>query len=166
MTLFPATPSPSRYPLVPPRQHEAYDLGVEDVRSIAFEMAALVEAFARETSGSMRWQPPSALALVEQQNRGYVTVTVRHADVIVGFCRAHRVREGAADAGMYLVPEHRGGWTAVHLARYVQDFMAALGAQWMWWECDEASGSYALAEHLNHQLISRRYLVALKGALA
>lgn len=152
------------YRIVPPVECDGYVFGVEDVRNFVDDLLPLARALADETSAVLRWHALSAPGLLEQQSRGYYTFTVRHAGALVGFCFARRTREGATDAGMYLKPEHRRGWTAVRLAQYVQDGMRALGAQYMTWETDEASGSHLLAEYLNHQLISRRYVVKFQGA--
>ena len=151
---------------MPPAEQDGYVFGVEDVRTFVDELLPLARAFADETSRALRWKALSAPGLLEEQSRGYYTVTVRCAGRLVGFCKARRTREGASDAGMYLAPDHRKGWTAIHLMQYVQQGMCALGAEWMTWEADEATKSYLLAEHLNHELISRRYLVRFNGAKA
>lgn len=140
---------------------EAHAFALEDVTGIAAELAVLAREFAAETSNVLPWRAPDASALIQRQANGYITFTVRCAGALVGFCFVRRSVDGATDAGMYLRPAHRGGFTSVHLARFVMSAMAELGAHWMLWECDEASGSYAIAERLNLEPISRRYLARL-----
>lgn len=152
-----------RYRLAQPSEYAGYVIGAEDVRECAEQVAVMCRALSQETASCLRWRPLSANALIEQQGRGTYAFTVRRDGELVGVCFARLVMDGAMDAGMFIVPEHRKGFNAVRLAQFVQERMRGLGARWMTWECDEQSGSRHLAEYLNHELISRRYVVKFEG---
>lgn len=145
----------------PPRCEGPFSMQLEDVRPIAVELAAISACFARETADDIPWKPFDEVELVRQQAAGLMAFTVRHLGDLVGVCFARLFRDGAVDGGMYLEPSMRGGMTSVHLARYVQQTVAAMGARWMVWDCQEGTGSEALAKRLRLKPISRRYVAHL-----
>lgn len=147
--------------IVGPCEYSGYVFAAEDVRGIAGEAAPLMRACADESRAPIGWPPTSPEALIEQQGRGLYTFTARRAGQLVGVCFAQRVRDGATDAGMYLIPEHRKGWTAVRFVQFIQRGMEALGAKWMTWDCEVTSGSRRIVEYLGHQPLTQRYFVRL-----
>lgn len=153
-----------RYRVLAPAEQDGYVFGIEDARECAAAVAELARACAEET---LRAHPLTPVDVVQQQDRGFYTFTARQDGALAGICFARRVREGASDAGMYLSPEHRKGWTAKRFVEFVHRGMQAVGAQWMTWDCDEASGSAALAEYMDLELLSRRYVAKFnQGAKA
>lgn len=148
---------------IEPSQYCGYVFASEDVRGIVGEIAPLMRACADESRAPMGCHPTSPEALIERQGRGLYTFTTRKDGQLVGVCFAHRARDGASDAGMYLVPEHRKGWAAVRFVQFVQRGMQALGAKWMTWECEETSGSRRIVEYLGHELFTKRYFVRLES---
>lgn len=146
---------------VKPRTYEpgCLTFALEDIGGIVGRIASLARDFAAENKSPIAWAAPTPDALLDRQGSGYLTFTASHGAEIVGYCAVRAVRDGAADAGMYLAPEHRKGWNAVEFVRYVQDALRAMGAKWMVWECDEASQSARMAEYLDLELLSQRYIV-------
>lgn len=150
---------PQAAPGIEPMEYEGYVIAVEPTAYVADEAQRLAKALAAETSSAIPWSPMTPGEMVA---RGTHIITVRKAGELVGVCLAHRVQDGARDAGMYLLPQHRAGLLAVAVARFTQRLMKALGAKWMVWSCDVASRSHLLAEHLGHELLTRVYLARLE----
>lgn len=135
----------------------------EDIAPIVDQVHALAQRAAAEFASLIPWAVPSVTTLLARQEAGCITFTARHAGELVGFCFAKRVGDGACDGGMFVLPEHRGGLAVLRLVQCVEREMRALGARFMVWECDEASGSAALARRLRHRVLSTRYYADLTG---
>jgi GNAT superfamily N-acetyltransferase len=101
-----------------------------------------------------------AAGLIQRQLAGTVCCTLRRGGHLIGVCFARRVGHGAADAGMFIEPEHRGGWSAIRFAEFVEQEMQARGAAWMLWECEPASE--VLARRRGLAKLSTRYVKALQ----
>lgn len=136
-------------------------IAVEPVAECGAELAPMLEAMA--ALAVVPWRAPALADLERAERVGLVTFTLRTpTGELAGYCMAKGLQDGATDHGMFIAPAHRGTNAALRLVAFVQAHMAAAGAKWFIWDCDEASNSRVMAERLGHQLIGRRYLANLQ----
>lgn len=137
-------------------------LATEPIEQCGEELLPLLRDCLGSASAGLPWSLPSRGQLLARERAGEITFTFRTgAGRLAGFCQARRVGRGAADGGMFIAKPHRGSSAALRMVAFVQQTMRGLGAEWFVWECDEDSGSKALAERLGHRLITRKYITNL-----
>jgi GNAT superfamily N-acetyltransferase len=124
----------------PPTEYRGYVIAAEDVST----------------------QEQDALGVPRPRRTDVMHAAVRHGGVLVGLCRVYERGGNWVDNGMFIAPGHRGSFLAVRLAEFVTEWARASGARRMFWECETAANSGALARYLGYREFSRRYVVDFK----
>lgn len=135
-----------------------YVFAAEDVDPIAGQICEMAEQMSAELWSVTRPKAPSQFDLLSLQSLGQITFTIRKDGDLIGMCFVAPVRDGCSDAGMYILPNHRGGMASMRFVKYIEEQVRLLGARWMLWECDVKSRSQLMAKRMRHPLVSQRYL--------
>jgi hypothetical protein len=144
--------------LVEPQVWGDYMFAAEDVEPIAGQICDMAGQMSAELSSVTRPKAPSQFDLMALQSRGQITFTIRKGGDLIGMCFVAPVRDGCSDAGMYILPNHRGGMASMRFVKYIEEQVRLLGARWMLWECDAKSRTQLMAKRMCHPLISQRFL--------
>lgn len=121
-----------------PEQRGEYRIGVERFADVLDELHPLHEKHWLETEKhrhGLRLDPDyDAMRRAELSGR-MLQFTVRHGDELVGNLRMyvaqslHTKTLVADEDTLYLLPEHRGGFLAMHLLRYAERVLRAVGVR-------------------------------------
>lgn len=153
-----------------PQVHGGYVYAVERFRQVLEELHPLHVAHWRETEKHRHGLPldPDYRQMALRERLGeLMQFTVRRDARLCGHLRVYLGRSlhsgtvFAEEDTLYVAPEHRGGWVGMHLLRYAQQCLQALGVRELRADSKLVNKADVLMRRLGYQAVATKFVKVL-----
>lgn len=154
-----------------PLAHGDYTIRVESFRAILGELEPLHRAHWLETEAhrhGLELKPDYEAVIARERAGRAVQFTVRHGNALAGHLlmylgqSLHTGTLVAEEDALFLLPEHRGGFTAMALLRYAEQTLQALGVREIRANSKVINHADVLMRRMRYQQVAIQFVKIIK----